>query len=188
VGMRVVRSGEVHPPAFDVVAARVTLETLRRRFVELGLLEADEEVWETLRLENGRPAYGVELDRDILPPEAGVVERTVDHAKGCYTGQEVIVRIRDRGRVNRRLRGLLLGELELPAPGTPLFVEGREREAGEVRSAVRSPRFGQGIALAYLRREAEPPTTARLGAPDGPEVQVREIRDSGAGAGWVGVE
>jgi tRNA-modifying protein YgfZ len=181
VGIRVIRNMDVHPAAFDVLAGATTIAALWRRLGELGFAPAGSGVWETLRIEKGRPAFGAELDRDTLLPEAGLAERAVDHRKGCYTGQEVIVRIRDRGRVNRRLRGLFLGDLPTPSRGTPLFMEGREREAGEIRSSAQSPRFGQGIALGYVRREAEPPTTVRLGARDGPEVAVRELSDEG----WV---
>lgn len=178
-GIRVVRNTDVHPTAMDVLAAVPTLKTLWSRLVELEFAPAGLKTWETLRIEKGRPAYGVELDRDTLPPEAGVVDRAIDQQKGCYTGQEVIVRVRDRGRVNRHLRGFLLGSLPEPAPGTPLFIPGRDRPAGEIRSATSSPRFGQGAALGYLRREAEPPTVAQLGAPDGPDVQVRALTDDG---------
>ncbi len=183
-GLRVVRCADVHPMAFDLVGPHSTLGSLWRRFVELGFRPAGHGVWETLRIERGRPAYGVELDRDVLPPEAGIDERMIDHHKGCYTGQEVIVRVRDRGRVNRHLRGILLGDQPTPSPGTPLFVEGRDREAGEIRSTAQSPRFGQGVALGFVRREAEPPTRAWLGSPDGPEVRVRAI----GAAGWKLVE
>jgi tRNA-modifying protein YgfZ len=182
VGLRVVRNGNVAPMALDVIGPRVVLDTLKARLVEVGALPVEPGVLETLRIEHGRPAFGVEFDEDTLPPEAGVDTRAIDHAKGCYTGQEVIVRIRDRGRVNRHLRGLLLGDgATLPDPGTPLFIEGREGPAGEVRSAVLSPGFGQGIALGYLRRELEPPGEARLGEPDGPPVEVRAL----SVRGWI---
>jgi len=181
VGLRVIRSGEVSPLALDLLGPVPTLRTLWLRFRESGVTAVGTGVWETLRIEAGRPAFGVELDADTLPPEAGVQDRAIDHAKGCYTGQEVIVRIRDRGKVNRRLRGLLLGEGPTPEPGTPLFIEGRDRAAGEIRSVAQSPRFGQGIALGYVRRELEPPAPARLGASDGPVVQVRVLTDTG----WV---
>lgn len=179
LGLRVIRNGDVHPPAFDVLAGSATLRTLWRRLVELGLAPAGSGVWETLCIEKGRARYGAELDRDTLPAEAGVVERAVEHAKGCYTGQEVVVRIRDRGKVNRHLRGFFLGDRPTPSAGTPLFIEGREREAGEIRSGAQSPRFGQGIALGYLRREAEPPTTVRVGGADGPPAEVRALTDEG---------
>jgi tRNA-modifying protein YgfZ len=182
VGLRVVRSGDAAPITLDILGPRGILDTLKARLLEVGAEAVGPDVLEALRIEHGRPAFGVELDEDTLPPEAGVHVRAIDHAKGCYTGQEVIVRIRDRGRVNRHLRGLFLGsEAELPTPGTPLFIDGRDGPAGEIRSAVRSPRFGQGIGLGYLRRELEPPGEARLGAPEGPPVQVRALSDQG----WV---
>jgi len=184
VGIRVIRNGDVAPAALDLVAPLATLRTLWLRFRELGVTPAGNGVWETLRIEKGRPAFGVELDADTLPPEAGIVDRAIDQAKGCYTGQEVIVRIRDRGKVNRHLRGFLLGDAPTPEPGTPLFIAGREREAGEIRSVAQSPRFGQGIALGYLRRELEPPGMARLGSPEGPEIEVRALGDEG----WVLVD
>ena len=179
VGVRVIRNGDVAPAALDLVAPLAVLRTLWLRFRELGVTPAGNGVWETLRIEKGRPAFGVELDADTLPPEAGIVDRAIDHAKGCYTGQEVIVRIRDRGKVNRHLRGFLLGDAPTPEPGTALFIAGREREAGEIRSVAQSPRFGQGIALGYLRRELEPPGVARLEGPDGPEIGVRALSDEG---------
>jgi tRNA-modifying protein YgfZ len=184
VGLRVIRNRDVHPLALDIVAARSVIGDLWSRLEGAGARGASKVVWSTLRMEKGRPAFGVELTADDLPPEAGITSRAVDHEKGCYTGQEVIVRVRDRGRVNRHLRGLFLGSHPLPDVGTPLFVEGRERSGGEVRSVTRSPRFGQGIALGYVRREAEPPTAVRLGSSDGPEVQLRGLTDDG----WVLVE
>jgi len=179
--IRVVRSGDVQPMALDVVGSGEVLASMWRVLRGQGVPPAGQAVWETLRIEHGRPAFGVELLPETLLPEAGVVARGVDQTKGCYTGQEVIVRIRDRGKVNRHLRGFFLGDLPAPAAGTPLFIDGRSRDAGEIRSAVESPRYGQGIALGYLRREAEPPGTARLGAPDGPEVAVRALGDDG----WI---
>jgi tRNA-modifying protein YgfZ len=179
VGIRIVRNQDVQPLALDVVAPLPILRTLWKGLVESGVLPAGHGVWETLRIEKGRPEFGQELDRDTLPPEAGIHRRAIDHQKGCYTGQEVIVRIRDRGRVNRHLRGFLLGEQPNPSIGTPLFIEGRDRAAGEIRSVVQSPRFGQTIGMGYLRREAEPPTIAHLGAVDGPTVAVRALTDEG---------
>lgn len=180
-GIRVVRSAVAPSPSFEVIAERATIQTLRERLGESGAAPGDSELAALLRMERGRPEFGVDIDRDTLPPEAGLDPRAIDHHKGCYTGQEVIVRIRDRGRVNRHLRGLLLGDLSLPEPGSGLWIEGRDRTGGEVRSAAYSPRLGQGIALAMVRREAEPPTTVRLGSPDGPPVGLRALDEDG----WV---
>lgn len=179
LGLHVVRSGDVIPPAFEVLGGQDSLRSLRDRVLELGVEEAGVGLWRTLRMERGRPAFGEEMDEGTLLPEAGIQRRAVDDTKGCYTGQEVVVRIRDRGHVNQHLRGLLLGSTPLPDPGTPLFQPGRDRPVGEVRSAVESPRMGQGIALAYVRREAQPPTSVHLGSSDGPEALVRALTDAG---------
>lgn len=181
VGIRVVRSGEVSPPAFDILATDETLRDYRSRLLSVGATEGSDALWKVMRIERGRPAFGVEMDEDTIPMEAGIQDRCIDDRKGCYTGQEVVVRIRDRGHVNRHLRGVLLGDQAEPDPGTPLFPPGGERSVGAIRSSVRSPRFGRGIALAYVRREMEPPCPAALAAPDGPKVDVRELTN----AGWV---
>ncbi|MBI4539630.1 MAG: aminomethyl transferase family protein [Gemmatimonadetes bacterium] len=177
-GVLIARTGDAGVAAFDVIAARETIGGLWEALVRAGALPIGYGVWETLRIEAGRPAYGVDMTEATIPVEAGLEERAIDYRKGCYTGQEVIVRIRDRGHVNWKLRGILLGEQAAPAPGTELFGPDAGRAVGAVgriTSAAQSPKFGQTIALAYLRREIAAPATLRLGAPSGPEAQVVEL-------------
>ncbi len=176
--LRVVGSAEVAEPAWDVLGPVERIEEAWEAVRRAGARPAGRGVWETLRIEAGRPLYGADLDDSTIPVEAGIHERVIDHGKGCYTGQEVIVRIRDRGRVNRHLRGLLLGRAKAPAPGTELYDDGG-KEVGRVTSAAESPRYGQGVALGYVRREVEPGGRVRVGAPDGSEAEVREL-----GPGW----
>ena len=121
------------------------------------------------------------MDEATIPVEAGIAPRAIDYNKGCYTGQETIVRLRDRGRVNRHLRGLLFGDGPAVAPGTTLHREGEEKTLGIVTSEADSPRAGQSIGLGYVRREVEVPGTLRAGAPEGPAVQVREL----SGPDWA---
>ena len=125
----VVRSGEVTPPAFDLIGGETRLASLVATVLGLGVPEGSADLWEILRVERGRPAFGVEMDGDTLPREAGIEARTVDYEKGCFTGQEVLVRIRDRGHVNRHLRGLLFGAGP-PAPAGHAAVPARRRAAG----------------------------------------------------------
>jgi tRNA-modifying protein YgfZ len=179
-GLRVVRNRDVDPPAFDLIGEQGVVAGLEEHLREAQVVEGDGTLWDVLRVERGRPVFGRELDEGVIPPEAGLQDRWVDHQKGCYTGQEVIVRIRDRGRVNRNLRGILLGEGRGAEPGVPLYVPGRDRPAGELRSVVASPRFGQVAALAYVRREVEPPGEVHVGDPQGPRGQVRAL----AAEGW----
>jgi folate-binding protein YgfZ len=96
------------------------------------------------------------MNEDTLPPEAGIEDRAIDHKKGCYTGQEVIVRIRDRGHVNRVLTRLELGDMPTPTAGTELrSVDGSGKVVGRITSAVQSPKHGGVLALAYVGRGVE---------------------------------
>ncbi len=102
---------------------------------------------ETLRIEHGIPRFGIDFDGSNLPAEAGVVERAVSFTKGCYVGQEPIVRLAHRGHANRELRRLRLDETpELPAA----LLEG-EREIGRLTSSASLP-GGGAAALGYVRR------------------------------------
>jgi folate-binding Fe-S cluster repair protein YgfZ len=94
----------------------------------------------------------------VIPQEAGLNERAVSFTKGCYVGQETVARLHYRGKPNRHLRGL---RLSAPVePGTPVVAG--EREVGRIGSAAVSPRLGP-IALAILRREAQPGSTVTIG-------------------------
>ena len=124
----------------------------------LGVPEVDEAVAEIVRVESGRPRYGIDLDDSVIPQEAGLNERAVNFEKGCYVGQETVARLFYRGKPNRHLRGLRLSEPV--ATGEPLRLG--EREVGKVGSSVVSPAHGP-IALAIVRREASPGDTVVVG-------------------------
>jgi tRNA-modifying protein YgfZ len=105
--------------------------------------------WQVARIEAGLPEFGVDFDGDMMPAEAGVVERAISFTKGCYPGQEPVARLHYRGHANRGLRGLRF-EGDPPPPGTP--VTAGDRQVGRTGSSVVSPRLGP-IGLAVLRRE-----------------------------------
>lgn len=159
---------------FDVVGASETLAALIERWTDAGVTRIGQGVWETLRVEAGRPSYGVDLDDRTIPLEADLGSIAIDRTKGCYTGQEVIIRILDRGHVNRHLRGLRFQQGSTPPAGTELHSVELGKVVGTVTSAVESPRAGGPVGLGFVRREVELPGTVRIGAPDGPEVEVVE--------------
>ena len=152
-GLTVMRTHEVWPPAWTVYGRTEAVAALWRALVDGGACPAGLGVWSTLRVEAGRPAFGTDMDDRTIPPEAGILERAIDQTKGCYTGQEIIVRIRDRGHVNRYLRRLELGDVPAPAKGTELLaVDGSGKVVGTITSVAQSPKFGGVLALAYVRR------------------------------------
>lgn len=119
---------------------------------------------ESLRLEAGTPRYGRDVDGTVLLPEIPLAD-LVSYSKGCYIGQEVVVRIRDRGHVNRHLRGLIVDGAVVPAAGAR--VSHGDAEVGRVTSATWSFGLGRPIALAFVRRQqAEPGTRVRVDAGD----------------------
>jgi len=144
----------VWPEAFSVIGPTGVVAALWSTLVTGGAKPAGLGVWSTLRVEAGRPAFGSDMDEETIPVEAGIHDRAIDYQKGCYTGQEVIVRIRDRGRVNRHLRLLKLGDVPAPPHGTELHTADDEaaKAVGWITSAVESPKFGGVVALAYVRR------------------------------------
>ena len=136
---------------------------------------------EMLRIEAGMPRWGAELTEDVIPLEAGLRAAAISENKGCYTGQEVIIRILHRGHVNRHLRGLLLDELV--AAGTEVVRATDQKVVGKITSAVHSMLLQQAIALAYIRREVEPGATVQVNGRDAQVIELpfRKQEDEGIG-------
>lgn len=156
----VVRSDAPGVPGFDLIAAAADIASIEAALEAAGAVRAGGADVEAVRIESGRPRFGVDMDADTIPLEAGLEERAVSRSKGCYVGQEVIVRVLDRGhgRVARRLGGLTLpADASVPAAGTKLHAAGRE--AGRVTSAILSPALARPVALAYLHRDFVEPGT-----------------------------
>jgi len=146
-------TGEVAYQLCCAPSDRAAVEAALEGVSSGGLVRADAEALEVLRVEAGLPWLGRELDEEVLPPEARL-EHAISNTKGCYVGQEIVARLRARGQVNHLLVGLAIEEGDLPEVGAPLSAGGRE--TGELTSVVRSPSLG-AIALGYVRREhAEP--------------------------------
>ena len=142
----------------DVLCAAGDAGAVRAALLAAGAVPAGEAAAEIHRVETGRPRYGLDLDDSVIPQEAGLNDRAVSFTKGCYVGQETVARLYYRGKPNRHLRGL---RLDGPAAtGDPLLLG--EKEVGRLGSVVESPSFGW-IALALVRREAEPGATLAAG-------------------------
>jgi len=142
----------------DLFCEAAETEPLAAALRERGATPVSPAAAECLRVERGRPRYGLDMDDATIPQEAGLNERAVSFTKGCYVGQETVARLHYRGKPNRHLRGLRLAR---PAE-TGQELRLGTRSAGRVGSAAVSPRFGP-IALALVRREAAPGAQVAVG-------------------------
>jgi folate-binding protein YgfZ len=108
-----------------------------------------DDVYETIRIENGVPKYGVDMDETTVVPELGIDE-LISYTKGCYIGQEIIARIHFRGHVAKRLTGLIAADAgQITSNSTVTTAEGKD--AGRITSAAFSPKLGKSIALGLVR-------------------------------------
>jgi folate-binding protein YgfZ len=143
----------------DVICEAGDTDALASALEARGAEPVSELVADTLRVERGRPRYGVDLDETVIPQEADLNTRAVSFTKGCYVGQETVARLFYRGKPNRMLRGLRLSE---PA-WTGAEIMFGDRAVGRLGSVAESPSLGL-IALALVRREAPPGSHVSVGS------------------------
>ncbi len=120
------------------------------RLESAGAIHATADEARTVRLEHGKPRYGEDIFDTTLPQETQQMQ-AVHFTKGCYIGQEIVERIRSRGRVNRLLVKLELDAAAPLARGTKVLAG--TAEAGEITSSAFSPALGKVVALAYVRAQ-----------------------------------
>jgi folate-binding protein YgfZ len=146
---------------FDILIGAGHADALATALKDAGAIGVNADVAEVCRIENGRPVFGKDMTEDTIPLEAGIEDRAISLTKGCYVGQEIIIRVlhRGHGRVARRLVGLTL-EPGAPVPAHGAAVRGGDREIGAVTSAVLSPALDRPIAMGYVHRDFVEPGTA----------------------------
>ena len=155
ISCRVIRSSLFGFPGIEFLVAREALGSLWGALAvavrKHGGAPIGYRALNALRLEAGVPWFGVDFDERQIPHEAAIENTHISFVKGCYTGQEIVERVRSRGHVNRRRAGLQFSATEPPVAGAPLTAAGAD--AGHVTSAAFSPLLGKAIGLGYVRRE-----------------------------------
>ena len=116
-----------------------------------GAVEADAESADVVRLEHGKPRYGLDITEAHIPQETQQMH-ALHFSKGCYLGQEIVERVRSRGHVNKMLAALEIEGEEEPVTGTK--VQSAGKDVGEITSAAFSPSQGKVVALAIVRVDA----------------------------------
>lgn len=147
---RVVRWSDIGEIGFHLWVPADRIERVASACREAGATAADAETWTVLQIEAGVAVYGRELTDEVIPLEAPV-DGAIDHAKGCYPGQEVIARLHVRGRPARHLRGLRVDAGEPLPVGTELDAADKAGVA-RVTASGTSPELGS-IALAFVHRD-----------------------------------
>ena len=146
-----------------VLVAELREQPVRRRLVagldpqqleKLGAVPIGRRVVDAFRVEAGEPRMGIDVDAKTIPQETGLVPEAVSFTKGCFLGQELVARIDSRGRVNRHLRGIRMLGPAIPPAGAQVTYEGKV--VGKLTTVGESPGVQAPIALALIRREAQP--------------------------------
>jgi folate-binding protein YgfZ len=143
----IARVRELGSDGFWLGAPPAVLTEVHERLSAAGTPALDAAAAEAARVAALEPRFGAEITEDYFPMEVGL-SAAIDYQKGCYLGQEPIVRIRDRGHINWRLVGLDIDGPRDPAPQDRIESEAKPK-AGRVTSAARLP-DGRGVALAML--------------------------------------
>lgn len=176
VSVVAMRSDEIGEVGFVLYADAGVERALGDALARAGAVGLDALTFDLLRIEGGRPAFPTDMHQETIPLEAGVEDRAISLTKGCYVGQEVIIRIlhRGQGRVARRLVGLAFAPgAPPPVPGATLtslndaaLDEDDDADAdadggpvGSITSSVLSPALERPIALGYVKRELAEPGT-----------------------------
>lgn len=147
--VRLLRSNWAGMGGWDILVPRAAQSAIDR--IKASFPSVSFAAYDAARLEAGQPRFGLDMTEKTLVPEMGpkFIAKNVSYKKGCYVGQEVIMRMYSRGHANWQWVGLLSEEpLE---PGATVSHRSRS-EAGRVTSSAFSPDFGH-IAAAILRHE-----------------------------------
>jgi len=108
-----------------------------------------------VRLELGTPWFAYDFGEKQIPHEAGLQDSHISYTKGCYTGQEIVERVRSRGQVNRVRVSLKFDSSTEPTAGAALIADGKEM--GFLTRAGFSPMLNSWIGMGYVRREKSTP-------------------------------
>jgi folate-binding protein YgfZ len=152
----VVRATHTAEDGFDLVVDSTRADELRQQIEDAGARPVDQQTFDLLRIEAGIARFGIDMDESNVIPEINLDE-AVSYTKGCYVGQEIIVRIKHRGHPAKKLVGL---KADAPIERGAI-INSDSNQIGRVTSAAVSPKVGS-IGLGYVRYEFLEPGTKVL--------------------------
>jgi len=143
--------------AFHIAGETADMGPLWHALRQAGATACGMRALESVRIEEGFPAIGLDITEKTLPQEVGRNEKAISFTKGCYLGQEIVARIDSRGAVNKVLSGIRFQTADVATSGGELTHAGQP--VGQITSAAYSPGFSVSVALAYVRRQFHEPGT-----------------------------
>jgi folate-binding protein YgfZ len=150
VPVTIIRASHTPEDGFDLFIDSSRKPELQQALESAGAQPVGEDTFEILRVEAGIARFGLDMDDTNVVPETNL-DDAVSYTKGCYVGQEIIVRIKHRGHPAKKLTGLRFETDQQIEPGAVIRSK-ENQEIGRVTSAVISPRLGR-IGLGYIRYE-----------------------------------
>jgi folate-binding protein YgfZ len=152
--LRITDTGE---PGYELLVDAAQGAALAEALRERGAMDISAATGDAVRIEAGVPKFHRDMDEETIPLEAGIESRAISLTKGCYVGQEVIIRVlhRGHGRVARKLVGLTISgtpENNVPPPETTIHAADG-RDIGRITSSAWSPALKSAIALGYVQRD-----------------------------------
>jgi folate-binding protein YgfZ len=152
-----IRATHTAENGFDLFVEADHAEELRQALTKSGAMPISDGVMETLRIEAGIPRYGIDMDDTTVVTETNL-DDAVSFTKGCYVGQEIIVRIKHRGHVAKKLTGVIFEQPARLEKGARILSDDG-KEIGRVTSSTFSPRLDRAIALGYVKYDFRAPLT-----------------------------
>ena len=112
----------------------------------------NEELRETLRVENGILEFGRDFNETTMLSETHLEKKSASETKGCYPGQEVVAKIETYKRLNRGFVQLSWDSKNLPEPNSIIYSSASDEEIGRLTSRAYSPFYKKTVGLGWLKR------------------------------------
>ena len=161
------RTGYTGEDGFEIVGSDEAVQHLWDTILTLGqpfgIKPCGLGARDTLRTEVCYPLYGLELDEDTTPIEAGL-GFFVSLDKGEFNGRAVLAGQKEKGVRKKLMAFKMAGKSAPPRPHYPIWAG--SANVGIVTSGTQSPSLGIGIGMGYV-----PPDLAKLQTPL--EIEIR---------------
>ena len=175
IDAKIIRATHTGEDGFDLLPEASNVSSVIEKIIAAGAQPVSPEVAEILRIEAGIPRHGQDMDESNVVLEANL-DDAISYTKGCYLGQEIIIRIKHRGHVAKKLTGL---KFDNPVESGATIIADDGKEIGRVTSATYSPKLESPIALGYLRYEyLNPGTPVKAGDISGTVAELPFVRGS----------